>query len=171
MFWVRRSAGFYSICKSPSSSTLADFTTHTSISAFYGLGMGSPRTLAKLWTFYPPGNPPLIPVKSWNSNPAKPNATIYQVLKDDATQNLITVCIGSVLGSILLIMVINHVPRKQFLMWSFIWLAALFAITGGSFFSVFHTDLHAVSIVLIALCHFSFNLGEPSPTIDQNTKS
>jgi len=131
--------------------------------------MGNPRTLAKLWTFYPPGNPPLGPVPSWNPNPAKPNATIYQVLRENAKQNLITVCIGSLLGSILLIMIINHVPRRQFLMWSFAWLAVLFAITGGSFFSVFHTDFHAVSIVLIALCHFSFNIGEWLPTHDRHS--
>jgi MFS transporter, PHS family, inorganic phosphate transporter len=121
--------------------------------------MGNPRTLAKLWTFYP-SSQPLLPVPSWNPNPAQPNATIFEVLRENAKQNLITVCIGSLLGSILLIMIINYIPRKKFLMWSFIWLAILFAVTGGSFFSVFHTDFHAVSIVLVALCHFSFNLGD-----------
>jgi hypothetical protein len=120
--------------------------------------MGNPRTLAKLWTFYPSG-PPLQPIPSWNPNAEQPNNTIYQVLRENATQSIVTVSIGSLLGSIMLIMTINHIPRKQFLKWSFIWLAVLFAITGGSFFTVFHTNMHSVAIVLVALCHFSFNFG------------
>jgi PHS family inorganic phosphate transporter-like MFS transporter len=120
--------------------------------------MGNPRTLAKLWTFYPSG-PPLEPVPSWNPNAAQPNDTIYQVLRQNAIQNILTVCVGSLLGSILLIMTINHIPRTQFLKWSFICLAMLFAMTGGSFFSVFHTNMHAVTIVLVALCHFAFSFG------------
>jgi hypothetical protein len=46
----------------------------------------------------------------------------------------------------MLIMTINHIPRKQFLKWSFIWLAVLFAITGGSLFTVFHTNIHSVTM-------------------------
>jgi PHS family inorganic phosphate transporter-like MFS transporter len=120
--------------------------------------MGNPSTLAKLWTYYQAGEP-LGDVPSWNPNAARPHASIFDALRDNAVQNLITVCIGSVSGCVLLLMIIDYVPRKQFLMYSCLWLAALFFITGGSFFAVFHNDLHAVSIVLVALCHFSFNLG------------
>ncbi|KAK3303018.1 major facilitator superfamily domain-containing protein [Chaetomium strumarium] len=102
--------------------------------AFYGLGMGNLSTLAKLWTS-------------------------FEALRDNAVQNLITVCIGSVSGCVMLLLLIDYVPRRQFLTYSFLWMAALFLVTGGSFFAVFHNDLHAVSIVLVALCHFSFNLG------------
>jgi MFS transporter, PHS family, inorganic phosphate transporter len=123
--------------------------------------MGSPRIISKLWTYVPPGIPDTTkPVPSWQSNQVYPASNIYDVLRTNATQNLITVCIGSLTGSILLLLIINYVPRKQFLMYSFIWLAALFFVTGISFFSVFHTHNHAVSIVLVALCHFSFNLGK-----------
>ena len=127
-------------------------------SAFYGLGMGNPSTLAKLWTYNADGGH-LGDVPSWNSNAARPDASIYDALRDNAIQNLITVCIGSLAGCIVLLMIIDYVPRKQLLTYSFVWLAVLFFITGGSFFAVFHNDFHAVTIVLVALCHFSFNLG------------
>ncbi len=127
-------------------------------SAFYGLGMGNPSTLAKLWTYNADGGH-LGDVPSWNSNAARPDASIYDALRDNAIQNLITVCIGSLAGCIVLLMIIDYVPRKQFLTYSFVWLAVLFFITGGSFFAVFHNDFQAVTIVLVALCHFSFNLG------------
>ncbi len=128
-------------------------------SAFYGLGIGSPRTLAKIWTFNPSGKR-LGSVPSWNPNPALPNATIYEVLRENAIQSLLTVNIANIFGSVLLVMVINYVPRKELHMWSFLWLSVLLFITGGSFFSVFHTDFHAVTIMFVAIINVSFNLGE-----------
>ncbi|KAI1112284.1 MFS general substrate transporter [Nemania sp. NC0429] len=127
--------------------------------AFYGIGINSPRTLAKIWTDRPVPQDSLDKIATWNTNAAHPEYGIYQVLRENAVYNLATVCIGSVIGSILLILIIDYVPRKQFLTYSFLWLAALFIITGGSFFAVFHNDLHGITIVLIALCHFSLNLG------------
>lgn len=119
----------------------------TSGSAFYGLGMGSPRIIGKLW----------------NSKPESDDRSIYWTLRRNGIENITTVGISSLCGSILLIFIINYIPRKQFLVYSFLWLAALFFVTGGSIFSVYHTEMHAVSIVLIALCHFSFNLGQSYP--------
>jgi PHS family inorganic phosphate transporter-like MFS transporter len=120
--------------------------------------MGNPSTLAKLWTYNPAGTVH-DNIPNWNPNDAKPHASIFEALRDNAVQSLITVCIGSVSGCVMLLLLIDYVPRRQFLMYSFIWMAALFFVTGGSFFAVFHNDLHAVSIVLVALAHFSFNLG------------
>ena len=84
---------------------------------------------------------------------------IYRVLEDNGKQSILTACLGSIVGSIILIKVINYIPRKTVLTWSFLWLAALLAITGGAYFRAFHSDFHAVSIVLYALCQLSFNLG------------
>jgi PHS family inorganic phosphate transporter-like MFS transporter len=104
-------------------------------------------------------------VPSWNTIPSHPEYSIYDVLLNNAIQNLATVCTGSLLGSILLLLIIDYIPRKEFLSYSFLWMAALFFVTGGSFFGVFQNDLHAVTIVLVALCHFSFNLGMPEKTL------
>lgn len=150
-------------------------------SAFYGLGMSSPRIIAKLWTYVAPSikeaedrewklstpipamNNGTVPV--WNSKPQSYDRSIYWTLRENAIENITTVGISSLLGSLLLIFIINYIPRKQFLMYSFLWLAALFFITGISIFFVYHTEMHAVSIVLVALCHFSFNLGQPCPAV------
>ena len=127
--------------------------------AFYGIGMGSPRTLAKIWA-YKPDNKLLDTVPSWNPDASHPDDTIYTVLLESSRRAIYTVCIASIAGSILFVMMVNRIPRKSFLVWSFLWLALLFAITGGTFFKVFHQDTHAVTIVLVAICHFSFNFGE-----------
>ena len=130
--------------------------------------MGNPSTLAKLWTGRRPSNDGVAgDVPSWNPNAARPEASIFEALRDNAVQNLATVCAGSLAGCALLLAVVDRVPRREFLAYSFVWLAALFFVTGGSFFAVFGggsgsgsgDNLHAVTIALIALCHFSFNLG------------
>ncbi|KAK0706306.1 major facilitator superfamily domain-containing protein [Lasiosphaeria miniovina] len=126
--------------------------------AFYGLGLSNPGSLAKLWAYVPEGTT-LTDVPSWNPNAAKPQSSIFEALRDNAIQNLVTVCVGSMTGCLLLLLIIDYIPRKEFLTYSFVWMAVLFFICGGSFFSVFHNDFHAVSIVLVALCYFSFNLG------------
>lgn len=143
--------------------------------AFYGLGIGNPKTLAKVWAHPQPALnqtiasnltcsldlPPLGNQTSWNQDPTHPFYTIYDVLLQNGKQNIYTVCLGSMFGSLLLIMIINYIPRKQFLAWSFLWLAALFVMTGISFFHVFQGPNHGILIVLVALCCFSFNCGTP----------
>ena len=73
---------------------------------------------------------------------------------------MITVSIGSVLGSALLIKVINYFPRKKGLVWSFIIMAVMLAATGGAFLGTFQKSTFVVTILLYALCQFFFNLGE-----------
>lgn len=54
---------------------------------------------------------------------------------------------------------INYVPRKAWLAWSFIGMACLFAIVGGSYFRTANSNLHALTITLYVLCQLLFNLG------------
>jgi PHS family inorganic phosphate transporter-like MFS transporter len=136
--------------------------------AFFGLGMGNPRTLATIWsTWNHSEDIPRPP--SWNTNPTlglidssipKWNATIYDVLESNATQSIQTVSIASVIGSLFFIAAVNHVSRRRWLVWSFLSLAVLLIITGGTFAAVFHTQSHTVTVVLVAICHFLFNFGK-----------
>lgn len=122
--------------------------------------MNNPRTLASLWASKP--NAPLYNVPSWNPDYTQPNAAIYEAIRKNLERSMITISIGSILGSLIMIKVINYIPRKKMLAWSFLWLAVLLAATGGAFLRVFHTDFHAVTIMLYAICELSFNLGNRS---------
>ncbi len=48
--------------------------------------------------------------------------------------------------------------------WSFVALAALFAVNGGTFFIAFETDKHALTILLYVLAQAIFNLGPNTMT-------
>ncbi|KAF2461878.1 inorganic phosphate transporter, partial [Lineolata rhizophorae] len=131
--------------------------------AFYGLGINNPRTIAKLWTThrteYQDEDVPI-----WVSDPTsmrRPDdfPPIYRVLMTNAKQSILTIGIGALVGSAIFIKIAPYTPRKTFLVWSFLGLGVLLAITGGTFFRAFQTDLHALSIVFYALCQLFFNLG------------
>jgi len=134
--------------------------------SFYGLGMGNQRTIAKLFATWE-GHEPIPTPPSWNTNPTfkldptslKSTATIYDTLRNAPIQGMEIVSIASILGSALFIAVVNYIPRRQWLVWSSISQAVLLIITGGAFYAVFHTANNAVTVVLIAICHFLFNFG------------
>jgi MFS transporter, PHS family, inorganic phosphate transporter len=116
--------------------------------AFYGLGINNPRVIAQIWASQPvndtsAGNDTL----DWQ-NPSDPQLSIYETLKQDGIRSIIAVSIGSMLGSIILIKAINYIPRKVWLVWSFLGLGVLFAVVGGSYFRAQNTDLHALTITL-----------------------
>jgi PHS family inorganic phosphate transporter-like MFS transporter len=138
--------------------------------AFFGLGMGNPRTLAKIWSVWDHSSDIPTP-PSWNTNPTfglldpptlKWNVTIYDVLESNATQSIETVSIASILGGLLFIVAVNYIPHRRWLVWSFVSLAIMLILTGGTFEAVFHTRFHIVTVVLVAVCHFLFNFGKHS---------
>jgi PHS family inorganic phosphate transporter-like MFS transporter len=126
--------------------------------AFYGLGISNPRRIAQIWLSKAPEyNFANSTLADWQTT--DPTKSIYDVLKSDGIQYIITVSIGSVVGSFILIKLIDYVQRKALLMWSFIILAVLFAVIGGSLFAVEYTDMHAVTITLYVLSQLVFNIG------------
>ncbi|GME32384.1 Sugar transporter conserved site [Neofusicoccum parvum] len=130
--------------------------------AFYGLGMGNPRTLAKLWMKKSDRlarwHALSERVPTWNILPPRGDY-IYDTLVEGAKRNIITVSAGSILGSCLFVLAGDYVPRRQAMSASFALLAVLFAATGAVIFATADTALHSASIVLVALVYFVFNLG------------
>ena len=137
---------------------------------YYGLGMNSPRILAKVWQDRsilgdnvkdPPFNGTLASTtnvtESWNS--FEQVSTIWDTMKQDAEHNIYTVSIGALVGSLILIKIINYVPRRSIMAWSFLALAVLVAIDAGTFSLAFATSLHALTILLNILIQLLFNLG------------
>ncbi|KAK0640297.1 Repressible high-affinity phosphate permease [Lasiodiplodia hormozganensis] len=137
--------------------------------AFYGLGMGNPRTLAKLWLKGSERDARVAAlggsVPTWNVlAPSHLYArndgnNIYATLVEGAKRNMITVSIGSILGSTVFVMAGDYLPRRHAMTFSFVVLGALFLVTGGVIFATNDTGFHAVSIVLVGLIYFLFNLG------------
>ncbi len=126
--------------------------------AFYGLGINNPRVIAQIWSSQPINGTVADNTQDWQ-NPSDPNQTIYEVLRLDGIRSIITISVGSMLGSIILIKMINYIPRQAFLKWSFVGMAVLFAVIGGTYFRAANSDLHALTLVLYVLCQLLFNIG------------
>jgi PHS family inorganic phosphate transporter-like MFS transporter len=141
--------------------------------AFYGLGINNPRVIAAIWRPTSqiansnwPGNQTSTPYDNISNitlpdfqNPYDPGTNIYQELFDNARQYVITVSIGSMLGSILLLFFINHLSRRRFLIASFVTLSGLFLITGLTLHFLEFEGAHFVIIIFYMLCQFFFNFG------------
>ncbi|KAK7714860.1 hypothetical protein SLS57_006931 [Botryosphaeria dothidea] len=137
--------------------------------AFYGLGMGNPRTLAKLWIKNSERVNRVVEynntVPTWNVlapatiYPDNGGNTIYATLVEATKRSMITVSIGSILGSLVFILAGDYMPRRQALTFSFVILGTLFAVTGGVIFGTNDSGFHSISIVLVGLIYFIFNLG------------
>ena len=128
--------------------------------AFYGLGINNPRVIAQIWSSQPVTNTTLASTSPIWQNPTDGNLSIYETLRQDGIRSIITISVGSLLGSLIIIKLIDYVPRRAWLMWSFIGIAVLFAVAGGSYTVAANSDLHALTIVFYVLCQLLFNLGE-----------
>jgi len=125
--------------------------------AIHALAINNPRVISQIWSSKP-GADPNADTLDW-ADPSEPNQSIYDTLKAEGIRSIITISIGSMLGSIILIKIINYIPRKAWLAWSFVGMAVLFAVVGGSYFKVADSNLHALTITLYVLCQLIFNLG------------
>jgi PHS family inorganic phosphate transporter-like MFS transporter len=148
--------------------------------AFYALGINNPRQISAIWDDYLPlpekndtsyawpttlligiNNPTFsnATAADWQ-NPFDPGTNIYQELYHSAKQYILTISCGSLMGSILLLSIITKIPRKKWLVGSFVILALLFAILGGFYSAVaFKPHSHWATVLFYIACQFFFNLG------------
>ncbi|KAK8096045.1 hypothetical protein PG999_014067 [Apiospora kogelbergensis] len=145
--------------------------------AYYGLGLDSPKTISTIWLSSPPNAsltnpaPPFgygacstTNTSTWKSDPSQPNISIYNMLKQDSIRNIETISSGTLLGSLVILFAIDYLPRVTWMAWTFVALAGLFAINGGTFFVTFETDKHALTVTLYVLAQVLFNLGPNTMT-------
>ncbi|KAI1179809.1 major facilitator superfamily domain-containing protein [Nemania sp. FL0916] len=120
--------------------------------AYYGLGLDNPRTISTIWS----------------SSPEQANASttlpIYQMLHNNIVHNIVTISSGTLPGSIIILLAIDYVPRVTLMVWTFVTLAGLFAINGGTFFIAFEHDKNTLTIVFYVLAQVVFNLGPNTMT-------
>lgn len=126
--------------------------------AFYGLGINSPRQLAAIWASHP-AEPSESLVAGWQ-DAFDLQTNLYTKLFRDAKQYIITISTGSLLGSVILIYLIDKMRRKTWLIVSFLILAITFAITAATLRAVEFRGQHWLTVTLYIIFQFFFNLGE-----------
>lgn len=150
---------------------------------FYGLSLDNRGTLSDMWattspteigpnlscwnSSLPDGHPTpqqqrwdLYGLPGWQTDDTLPCQTIYEVLLEQAKQYLLTVSLASIAGSACFVTFSNWIPRRKWLTISFFVLAGLFVVTGCVYYGVARTPRAPLTVVLVALCHFMFNLGQ-----------
>jgi PHS family inorganic phosphate transporter-like MFS transporter len=124
--------------------------------AFFGLGLSSPKAISQIWyngVHLPSANPP-----TWDVTYAKssnPDAVIFDILTTSAWHSVVVVSVGAMIGSIALIVAIDHFNRKRLQWMMFIVLGFLFIITGGTYY----VGNNGVTITLYILCQICFYFG------------
>jgi MFS transporter, PHS family, inorganic phosphate transporter len=124
--------------------------------AFFGLGLSSPKAISQIWyngIHLPSASPPTWDITYFESS--NPDAVIFGILTTSAWHSLVVVSVGAVIGSIALIVAINHFNRKRLQWTMFIVLAFLFIITGGTY----RIGNNGVTITLYILCQICFYFG------------
>jgi len=128
--------------------------------AFCGLGLDNPRTIATIWLSRPTDRGSGLSCEDmWKADPSQPDITIYNMLKQDTIRNMITISTGTVTGSVIILLVIDYIPRVTWMGCWFLALAGLFLINGSTFFVAYESDTHALTITLYVLAQAMFNLG------------
>ncbi|KAI0970829.1 major facilitator superfamily domain-containing protein [Xylaria arbuscula] len=127
---------------------------------YYGLGFDNPKTISAIWL----STTPSAVADDLPPCGADGNITIYQKLHENMVRNIATISSGTLPGSIIILLVIDYVPRVTWMVWTFVALAALFAVNGGTSFIAFETDKNALTIVLYVLAQLVFNLGPNTMT-------
>ncbi|KAI0555920.1 major facilitator superfamily domain-containing protein [Xylaria curta] len=128
--------------------------------AYYGLGFDNPKTISAIWLPAPTNASLMVnSTAQCGTDITQQSSAIYRTLQENFVHNIITISIGALPGSVIILSAIDHVPRVTWMMWTFVALAALFAVNGSTLFIAFQTDKHALTIVLYVLAQLVFNLG------------
>lgn len=126
------------------------------------LGLDNYRSLAQIWASSLPKSLP-YPLPAWNDGHTEPSILgqeIYGIIYRLSLHSILTVSIGSIVGFIVLLKLINQQHRRELLaIWSLV-LAILFAMTAGISLRGSSFGTTAGKILLYILCNFVFYLGE-----------
>ncbi len=128
--------------------------------AFFGLGLSSPKAISKIW-YNGVGTPgaDIVKIKTWdvtfNATWTNPDTIIFEVLTESAWHSLVVVSVGAIVGSVALVVAIEHFNRKLLQWIMFVVLGLLFIVTGGTY----RIGNNGVTITLYMLCQVCFYFG------------
>jgi PHS family inorganic phosphate transporter-like MFS transporter len=92
-------------------------------------------------------------IHDWE-NPFDVESNIYQELYGNALRYAVTITVGSLIGSSVMIVLINKLPRKGWLIISFLILALLFLIMGATLQAVEFHPSHWFTVIFYIICQF-----------------
>ncbi|KAK1755633.1 major facilitator superfamily domain-containing protein [Echria macrotheca] len=97
---------------------------------------------------------------SWRAESEPATTTIYHMLEYNSIRSILIVGIPSMVGSLTAIVIVNYFRRKMILLTTFLVLAVLFAITGGTLISSYRDGQgHTTTLAFYAIIQFVYNLG------------
>ncbi|GFF79147.1 inorganic phosphate transporter PHO84 [Aspergillus udagawae] len=114
---------------------------------FYGLGLISPRITRTIWF-----------------GSKLPRTSLYQLLFQTAYQSIVVVSSGAIVGSLLSILTIDKLGRRNIQLNGFFWLFLLNVVIGASFQHLVKQDDPSALVVLYILCQIFFNFGPNTTT-------
>jgi MFS transporter, PHS family, inorganic phosphate transporter len=109
--------------------------------AIHGLGLYTPTIMSNIWAD--------------DLNEGRP----LEALKIFSWHSMVIVSVGSVVGGLLSIRLVDYVRRSSALFWTFVALAVLFGALGSTLLQYPASSAKSVALVLYALCNFVFNIG------------
>ncbi|KAK5950730.1 hypothetical protein OHC33_008113 [Knufia fluminis] len=125
--------------------------------AFYGIGISSPKFLAKTWgSLDIEGSTPF-----WKTSD-DPAVSVFDMFFNTSVHALLILNLGSFIGGVLMISLASRINRVSLQKYGFLALAALF-ITLGTMFMTTHKE-GAPAIVLYIIGQLFFNFGPNSTT-------
>ncbi|KAK5945356.1 hypothetical protein PMZ80_002560 [Knufia obscura] len=125
--------------------------------AFYGIGISSPKFLAKTWgSLDIEGSTPF-----WKTSD-DPAVSVFDMFFNTSVHALLILNLGSFIGGVLMISLASRINRVSLQKYGFLALAALF-ITLGTMFMTTHKE-GAPAIVLYIVGQLFFNFGPNSTT-------
>ncbi|KAJ5811909.1 hypothetical protein N7474_008210 [Penicillium riverlandense] len=124
---------------------------------FYGIGLSSPQFLAKTW-----GSLRINSESPYWMTDDRPGANIYQMFLDTSIRGLVILNIGSFVGGLLLILLVNRLDRVALQKYMFLALAALFIALGTLFITLYQGPPAVIALYIIGQA--LFNLGPNATT-------
>ena len=122
--------------------------------AFYGTGLDSPATLSALWL--DSESTATIPT---TTIPTTTIPEVYKTIDNNSVRTLELSSIAAIIGSLLVIPLINIISRKTLYVYTSLMLSFLFAITAVAISQTYAKPTHYTSMVFYAIAQFVFNLG------------
>lgn len=147
-FWKEKN--FWTLVGTATTWLLLDF-------GYYGIGLSSPKFLAKTWGALNLSHP----TPPWQTTD-DPNANLFDMFFDNSVRALLILNLGSFVGGAIMISFANKVNRVALQKYGFLALAALL-VSMGTMFITTHQE-GAPAIVLYVLCQILFNFGPNSTT-------